>query len=141
MGQNPQKQDSVIGGTHKNRRYLLDIFNNQKRGTLFRPPSRARDVRPLGRYCGTGTTPLSVINMKKAPNRQPFSSVRSFTAALQQLLQPLTAPENIQIRFQAVVGIHSQLAVDVAVVALHRPHADEQQAGDVLDRIALGIVA
>ena len=78
--------------------------------------------------------------MKKAAGWQPFSSVRSFTAALQQLLQPLTAPENIQISFQAVVGIHSQLAVDVAVVTLHRPHADEQQAGDVLDRIALGIV-
>ena len=29
----------------------------------------------------------------------------------------------------------------MAVVTLHRPHADEQQAGDVLDRIALGIVA
>ena len=92
-------------------------------------------------YDGYGkNTPVSVIDMKKAANRQPFSSIRSLTAALQQLLQPLTAPENIQISFQAVVGIHSQLAVDVAVVTLHRPHADEQQAGDVLDRIALGIV-
>ena len=30
MGQNPQKQDSVIDGTHKNHRYMLDIFNKEK---------------------------------------------------------------------------------------------------------------
>ena len=30
MGQNPQKQDSVIDGTHKSHRYMLDIFNKEK---------------------------------------------------------------------------------------------------------------
>ena len=30
MGQNPQKQDSVIDGTHKSKRCLLDIFNKKK---------------------------------------------------------------------------------------------------------------
>ena len=30
MGQNPQKQDSVIDGTHKNHRHLLSAFNKQK---------------------------------------------------------------------------------------------------------------
>ena len=52
---NAQKQAVYVG-------YFRQPKNG---GRFFRPPSRDGDVRPLGRYCGTGKTPLSVIDMKK----------------------------------------------------------------------------
>ena len=76
---------------------MLDIFNNQKMQDGF--PVLHPEMGMFALWAGTAArenTPVSVIDMKKAANRQPFSSVRLFTAALQQLLQPLTAPEDSQ---------------------------------------------
>ena len=120
--------------------FICWIFSTIKRWRTVFPSPVQRGGFALWAGTAARENPPARHQYEKGCRSAAFSSVRLFTAALQQLLQPLTAPENIQISFQAVVGIHSQLAVDVAVVTLHRPRADEQQAGDVLDRIALGIV-
>ena len=46
-----------------------------------------------------------------------------------------------QIGFQSIVGIHPSFAIYMTVVTLHSAHADKQQSGNVLNGIALGIVA
>lgn len=105
---------------YKHRQHLLGVFNKEKTARISVQTHENR-----------GHTP-------RFPHR---SFLLLFTAALKQLLQPLTAPENIQICLQAVIGIHAQLAVNMAVMSLYSTHADKQQTGNILDRIALGIVA
>ena len=74
FGAKSQKQDSVIDGTHKSKRCLLDIFNKQKMEDGFSVLRLLIEMFAL--WAGAAArenTPVSVIDMKKAANRQPFS--------------------------------------------------------------------
>ena len=86
LGQKTSKHDSGLDGMYKHSQHLLGVFNKEK---TVRISAQTHENR--------GHTP-------RFPHR---SFLLLFTAALKQLLQPLTAPENIQIRLQAVVGIHA----------------------------------